>query len=61
MADALTLQIATLRKKKAPFKVEETELQNIFTGLSRDKSFDSSTRNLINERWTLARQQLSQD
>jgi hypothetical protein len=60
MADALTLQIATLRKKKAPFKVEETELQNIFMALSRDKSFDSSTRNLINERWTLARQQLSE-
>ena len=61
MADALTLQIAVLRKKKVPFKTEETELQNIFTALSRDKSFDSSTRNLINERWTLARQQLSQD
>ena len=61
MADALTSQIATLRKKKAPFKVEETELQNIFTALSRDKTFDSPTRNLINQRWTLARQQLSQD
>jgi tetratricopeptide (TPR) repeat protein len=61
MADALTLQIAALRKKKSPFKVEETELQNIFTALSRDKTFDSPTRNLINQRWTLARQQLSQD
>jgi len=60
MADALTLHIATLRRKKAPFKTEETELQNIFTALSRDKTFDSSTRNLINERWTLARQQLSE-
>ena len=61
MAEALTSQIAMLRKKKAPFKVEETELQNIFTALSRDKTFDSPTRNLINQRWTLARQQLSQD
>jgi tetratricopeptide (TPR) repeat protein len=61
MADALSSQIATLRKKKAPFKIEETELQNIFTSLSRDKTFDSPTRNLINQRWTLARQQLSQD
>jgi hypothetical protein len=61
MADALTLQIATLQKKKAPFKVEESELQNIFTALSRDKTFDTPTRNLINQRWTLARQQLSQD
>jgi len=61
MADALTSHIATLRKKKAPFKTEETELQNIFTALSRDKTFDSQTRNLINQRWTLARQQLSRD
>jgi hypothetical protein len=61
MAESLTLQIATLRKKKAPFKTEETELQNIFTALSRDKTFDSPTRTLINQRWTLARQQLSQD
>jgi hypothetical protein len=61
MADALTLQIAMLQKKKVPFKNEEIELQNIFTALSRDKSFDSTTRNLINQRWTLARQQLSRD
>src|SRR6185295_15408838 len=60
MADALTLQIAALRKKKAPFKAEENELQNIFAALSRDKTFDSPTRNLINQRWTLARQQLSE-
>ena len=60
MADALTLQIAALRKKKAPFKAEENELQNIFTALTRDKTFDTSTRNLINQRWTLARQQLSE-
>jgi tetratricopeptide (TPR) repeat protein len=61
MADALTSQIAMLRKKKAPFKAEEDELQNIFTSLSRDKTFDPTTRNLINQRWTVARQQLSQD
>ena len=61
MADALTSQIATLRKKKVPFKTEENELQNIFTALSRDKTFDSPTRTLINQRWTLARQQLSQE
>ena len=60
MADALTSQIAMLRKKKAPFKAEEYELQNIFTSLSRDKTFDPSTRNLINQRWTVARQQLSE-
>jgi len=58
MAEALASQIATLRKSKAPFKAEETELQNIFNALSRDKTFDSSTRDLINQRWTLARQQL---
>jgi hypothetical protein len=61
MADALTSQIAMLRKKKAPFKAEEDKLQNIFMSLSRDKTFDPSTRNLINQRWTVARQQLSQD
>lgn len=61
MADALTSQIAMLKRKKAPFKAEEDELQSIFTSLSRDKTFDPSTRNLINQRWTVARQQLSQD
>ena len=60
MADALTSQIAMLRKNKAPFKNEENELQKIFAALSRDKSFDSTTRNLINQRWTLARQQLAE-
>ena len=58
MAEALALQIVMLRKSKAPFKAEESELQNIFNALSRDKTFDSSTRDLINQRWTLARQQL---
>jgi hypothetical protein len=60
MADALTSQIAMLRKQKAPFRNEENELQNIFTALSRDKSFDSTTRNLINQHWTLSRQQLGE-
>ncbi|HET6980463.1 MAG TPA: hypothetical protein VFI24_29285 [Pyrinomonadaceae bacterium] len=58
MAEALGLQIAALRKAKDPFKAEENELQNIFNVLSRDKTFDTSTRDLINQRWTLARQQL---
>lgn len=60
LADALASQIVTLRKAKAPFKVEETELQNLFTTLSRDKTFDTTTRELVSSRWTLARQQLSQ-
>lgn len=60
VADALTPQIVQLRKSKAPFKTEETELQNLFTALSRDKSFDSPRRDLISQRWNLARQQLSQ-
>jgi len=59
-AEALTSQILALRKTKAPFKTEEGELQNIFTALSRDKTYDSATRDLINQRWTLARQQLAQ-
>jgi hypothetical protein len=59
IAEALTAQIVTLRKTKAPFKNEENELQNIFTALSRDKTFDPSTRDLINQHWSLARQQLS--
>lgn len=60
MAEALASQIVTLRKAKASFKAEETELQNIFTTLSRDKTFDPNTRELVSSRWTLARQQLSQ-
>jgi hypothetical protein len=60
MAEALASQIAVLRKSKASFKAEESELQNIFNTLARDKTFDSSTRDLINQRWSLARQQLSQ-
>jgi hypothetical protein len=60
MAEALTAQIVTLRKSKAPVQSEETELQNIFTALSRDKTVNSPTRELINARWTIARQQLAQ-
>jgi hypothetical protein len=59
-AEALTSQILSLRKTKAPVKTEESELQNIFTALSRDKTFDSATRDLVTQRWTSARQQLSQ-
>ena len=58
MAEALTSQILMLRKTKSSFQNEENELQNIFTALSRDKTFASSTRDLINQRWNLARQQL---
>ena len=58
MAEALASQIITLRKSKTSCKNEENELQNIFTALSRDKTLASSTRDLINQRWDLARQQL---
>jgi predicted Zn-dependent protease len=60
MADALVSQILTLRKANAPSSAEEKELTNIFTSLSRDKSLDSSTANLVQHRWTIARQQLDQ-
>jgi Predicted N-acetylglucosaminyl transferase len=59
-ADALASQILTLRKAKAPSSAEEKELTNIFTLLSRDKTFDRSTIDLIQHRWTIARQQLAQ-
>jgi len=62
VADALTSQIVTLRKAKKPAGVEEKadekEVQDIFAGLSRDKSLDASTRELVNARWNIARQQL---
>ena len=60
MADALAAQVATLRKTKTASAAEEKQLENIFTSLSRDKSFDSATRDLINQRWNLARQKLVQ-
>jgi hypothetical protein len=59
-ADALASQILTLRKRKAPSSAEEKELMNIFASLSRDKSLDRSTSDLIQHRWTIARQQLEQ-
>ena len=58
MADALTSQIMTMRKSKTDTAAEEKELLNILTSLSRDKTFDSATRDLVNQRWDLARQQL---
>jgi hypothetical protein len=58
IADALTSQIVTLRKSKKPDAAEEKELQEIFASLLRDKSFDASTRELINLRSNIARQQL---
>ena len=60
MADALTSQIVMLRKNKTRSDAEEKELQNIFTSLMRDKTLDSATRDLINLRWNVARQQLAQ-
>jgi hypothetical protein len=58
VADALTSQIVTLRQSKKPAGAEEKELQDIFASLLRDKSFDASTRELVNVRWNIARQQL---
>jgi hypothetical protein len=48
----------TLRKSNKPAAAEEKELQEIFASLLRDKSFDASTRELVNVRWNIARQQL---
>jgi hypothetical protein len=60
MADALASQIVTLRKSKKPVATEEAHLQNIFTSLLRDKNLDPATRDLVNARWSIARQQLTQ-
>jgi len=60
IADALTSQIVALKKAKTPVAAEEKELQDIFASLSRDKSLDSATRELVQHRWTIARQQLDQ-
>ncbi|HJP92657.1 MAG TPA: hypothetical protein VJ875_11930 [Pyrinomonadaceae bacterium] len=60
MADALASQIVTLRKAKTASTSEEKELTNIFTSLSRDKTLDKSTLELVQHRWTVARQQLAQ-
>ncbi|HJS23029.1 MAG TPA: hypothetical protein VJ751_01580 [Pyrinomonadaceae bacterium] len=58
IADALTSQIVALKKAKTPVAAEEKELQDIFASLSRDKTLDSATRDLVHHRWTIARQQL---
>jgi lipopolysaccharide biosynthesis regulator YciM len=58
VADALTSQIVTLRKSKKPAIAEEKELQEIFASLLREKNLDSNTRELVNVRWNIARQQL---
>ena len=60
MTDALASQIVALRKAKAPTSAEEKELMNIFTSLSRDKTLDRSTSDLVQHRWTITRQQLEQ-
>jgi hypothetical protein len=58
IADALTSQIVALKRAKTPVAAEEKQLQDIFTSLSRDKTLDSATRDLVQHRWTIARQQL---
>ena len=58
IADALTSEIVALKKMKTPFAAEEKELQDIFASLTRDKTLDSATRDLVQHRWTIARQQL---
>ncbi len=58
LADALTSQIVAMRKAKKPVNAEEKELQETFATLLRDKSFDASTRELVNLRWNIARQLL---
>jgi len=58
VADALTSQIVTLRKSKKPAAAEEKELREIFVSLLREKNLDSNTRELVNVRWNIARQQL---
>jgi tetratricopeptide (TPR) repeat protein len=60
IADALASQIVALRKAKMPVAAEEKELQDIFASLSRDKTLDSTTRELVQHRWTIARHQLEQ-
>ena len=58
VADALTSQIVMLRKAKKPAGAEEKEVQDIFASLLHDKNFDASTRELVNVRWNIARQQI---
>ncbi|HEX7330285.1 MAG TPA: hypothetical protein VF290_02225 [Pyrinomonadaceae bacterium] len=58
IADALTSEIVALKKAKTPVAAEEKELQDVFASLTRDKTLDSTTRDLVQHRWTLSRQQL---
>ena len=58
VADALASEIVALRKTKTPVAAKEKELQDLFAALLRDKTYDSPTRDLIQSRWTIARQQL---
>lgn len=51
MADALGSQILSLRKSKTASAAEEKELTNLFTGLLRDKTLDSSTIDLVHFRY----------
>jgi hypothetical protein len=60
MADALAYQIVMLRKAKTPTTAEEKELTAIFNSLSRDKSLDKSSLQLVQRRWNIARQQLAE-
>ena len=59
MADALTSQVLALRKAGKHADEEEKQLQNIFTSLSRDKTLDPATHNLVQARWTISRRQLT--
>lgn len=59
LADALASEIVTLRKTKTPVTAQEKELQDIFASMLRDKTFNTVARDLIQSRWTAARQQLS--
>lgn len=59
VADALASEIVALRKAKTPVNVKEKELHDMFAALLRDKTHDISTRDLIQSRWTTARQQLT--
>ena len=59
VADALASEIVALRKAKTPVNVKEKELHDMFAALLRDKTYNTSTRDLIQSRWTTARQQLT--
>ena len=58
VADALTSQIVVLRKAKKPAVGEEKQVQDIFAELSRDKSLDPATHQLVTVRWNIARKEL---